>query len=70
MQLMRTCVCAALQAEADPLVKALGLDRDETGNMPGPAPCFSYSGTYAGLKVWIACNGVQILLSAGLGSCC
>ena len=28
--------------------------------MPGPAPCFSHSGTYAGLKVYVICNGVLL----------
>ena len=57
---LKPCANAALQAEAEPLVTALGLEKDETGNLPGPAPCFSYSGTYAGLKVYIVCNGALL----------
>ena len=40
-----------------PLAKALRLQLDAPGRLPGPAPCFSYSGTAAGLRVTLVCNG-------------
>ena len=50
---------AALQEEATPLARALGLHLDPQGTLPGPAPCYSYSGSCAGLRVHLVANGLD-----------
>lgn len=47
----------AMEAEAMPLVKALGLQADAPPVIPPPAPCHSFSGEHGGAAVHVACFG-------------
>ena len=46
-----------MEAEAMPLVKAMGLQLDEPAVIPPPAPCHSFSGRHAGADVHVVCFG-------------
>lgn len=46
-----------MEQEAQPLLDALQLARDEPPRIPPPAPCVSFSGRYADLDVHVVCNG-------------
>lgn len=47
----------AMEAEATPLVKELGLKADDPPRIPPPAQCVSFSGRYEDLDVHVVCNG-------------
>ncbi|KAL4423462.1 hypothetical protein ABPG77_005414 [Micractinium sp. CCAP 211/92] len=47
----------AMEAEAMPMVKSLGLAADEPPSIPPPAPCHSFSGEHAGARVHLVCFG-------------
>lgn len=47
----------AMEAEASPMVQALGLQADEPSVIPPPAPCHSFSGQHAGAMVHLVCFG-------------
>lgn len=47
----------AMEAEAAPTIKRLGLQQDEPRILPAPAPCVSYSGTFAGIDVHVVWSG-------------
>ncbi|KAI8473856.1 MAG: nucleoside phosphorylase domain-containing protein [Monoraphidium minutum] len=47
----------AMEVEAMPAVKRLGLVRDEPHVTPGPAPCVTFSGAYAGLTLHAVWTG-------------
>lgn len=53
----RVAVIIAMEAEAQPLLAALGLKRDEPPAIAPPAPCITFSGTAFGLDLHIVCNG-------------
>ncbi len=46
-----------MEAEAKPMVELMGLKEDDPPIIPRPAPCVSYSGDYAGIKVHVVRNG-------------
>lgn len=46
-----------MEAEAQPLLKRLGLERDEPPAISSPAPCVTFSGEAFGLDLHIICNG-------------
>lgn len=48
-----------MEAEAEPLLKALGLEKDEPPGISAPAPCVTFSGKAFGLDLHIVCNGAQ-----------
>eukprot|EP00198_Chlamydomonas_reinhardtii_P014218 XP_001703555.1 5'-methylthioadenosine nucleosidase [Chlamydomonas reinhardtii] len=47
----------AMEAEAQPLIQALGLKEDVPAKIVGPAPCVTYSGEHQGLAVHVVWNG-------------
>ncbi|EFN52874.1 hypothetical protein CHLNCDRAFT_26505, partial [Chlorella variabilis] len=47
----------AMEAEAMPMVKALGLQPDDPPVVPPPAPCHSFSGEHGGAQVHVVCFG-------------
>ncbi|PSC71393.1 Ribosome production factor 1 isoform A [Micractinium conductrix] len=47
----------AMEAEATPMVEALGLAADSPPRIPPPAPCHSFSGQHAGAEVHLVCFG-------------
>ncbi|PRW33190.1 5 -methylthioadenosine S-adenosylhomocysteine nucleosidase 2 [Chlorella sorokiniana] len=47
----------AMEAEATPMVEALGLKADSPPVIPPPAPCHSFSGRHAGANVHVVCFG-------------
>lgn len=47
----------AMQAEAAPLIAALGLKQDSPPRIPPPGPCVTYSGSHAGLDVHVVWSG-------------
>ena len=49
-----------MEQEAQPLLDALQLQRDEPPRIPPPAPCVSFSGHYAELDVHVVCNGTPL----------
>ena len=61
MQWVLTCLPvslqAAMEAEAMPMVEALGLKADNPAVIPPPAPCHSFSGRHAGADVHVVCFG-------------
>ena len=46
-----------MEAEAQPLLERLGLEKDDPPPIASPAPAVSYSGTALGLDLHIVCNG-------------
>ena len=48
-----------MEAEATPLVSALGLQADTPAVIPPPAPCHSFSGRHGGAQVHVVCFGEQ-----------
>ncbi|KXZ47923.1 hypothetical protein GPECTOR_32g536 [Gonium pectorale] len=46
-----------MEAEAQPLIQALGLKEDAPPKIVGPAPCVTFSGEHDGLKVHVVWNG-------------
>ena len=46
-----------MEAEAQPLLAALGLGRDEPPGIAAPAPAVTFSGSAFGLELHIVCNG-------------
>ena len=53
-----------MKAEAEPLLKALALQRDEPPVLAPPAPAVSFSGEAFGLDLHIVCNGGRSLAKA------
>ncbi|KAL6769098.1 hypothetical protein ACKKBG_A17475 [Auxenochlorella protothecoides x Auxenochlorella symbiontica] len=56
-QIKRILVLIAMEAEAAPLIQALGLVQDTPRVIPEPAPCVSFSGSHAGAHVHVVVNG-------------
>lgn len=54
---VRYTLPAAMEAEAMPMVKALGLQPDDPPVVPPPAPCHSFSGEHGGAQVHVVCFG-------------
>lgn len=52
-------VLTAMEAEAAPMIERFGLTKEEPSKIAGPAPCIVYSGSYAGGRVVVVCNGAQ-----------
>ncbi|GMH36629.1 hypothetical protein BSKO_04502 [Bryopsis sp. KO-2023] len=50
-------IVIAMEAEAAPIIEALGLKKDDPSRINGPAPCEAFSGTFAGVSVTIVHNG-------------
>ena len=50
-----------MEAEAQPLVDRLGLNRDEPSRIAPPAPCVTFSGPCYGLDVHLVCNGAYLV---------
>merc|ERR1711976_893187 len=48
----------AMEAEAAPLVEAIGLTKDEPSRIAPPSTCITFSGNHNGLEVHVVCNGV------------
>ena len=46
-----------MDAEAQPLISALGLAKDEPSHIAPPAPVVTYTGTIHEATVYLACNG-------------
>ncbi len=46
-----------MEAEAEPVLRALGLEKDEPPAIAPPAPCVTFSGSALGLDLHIVCNG-------------
>ena len=68
----------AMEQEAAPLIEGLHFTKDNPSKIAKPAPCSTYSGSYAGLDVTVVCNGESSIvwvcqaeskLEAGLASC-
>lgn len=55
--IQRVVVLIAMEAEAQPLLERLGLEKDDPPPIASPAPAVSYSGTALGLDLHIVCNG-------------
>ena len=49
-----------MEAEAQPLLERLGLEKDDPPPIASPAPAVSYSGTALGLDLHIVCNGESV----------
>ena len=49
-----------MEAEAQPLLERLGLEKDDPPPIAAPAPAVSYSGTALGLDLHIVCNGESV----------
>jgi hypothetical protein len=49
-----------MEAEAQPLLERLGLEKDDPPPIASPAPAVSYSGTALGLDLHIVCNGEPV----------
>lgn len=58
-----------MEAEAQPLLKRLGLERDEPPAISSPAPCVTFSGEAFGLDLHIICNGAQQTCAKLQSSC-
>lgn len=56
-----------MEQEAAPLIAGLGLVKDDPSRIPKPAPCLTYSGSYAGIQILVVCNGVYHLLCMASG---
>lgn len=50
-----------MEAEAKPLADAMHLKEDAPSIIPRPAPCVTYSGDYAGIRVHVVRNGTCAL---------
>jgi len=61
---------AAMEAEAQPLVERLALNRDEPSRIPPPAPCVTFSGTCFGISVHLVCNGARAAACPPPAACC
>jgi DNA-directed RNA polymerase subunit H (RpoH/RPB5) len=46
-----------MEAEAQPLLERLGLEKDDPPQIAAPAPAVSYSGKALGLELHVVCNG-------------
>ncbi len=55
-----TAHCAAMEAEAAPLIKRLNLKLDDPPVIPPPAPCLSYSGEDFGATIHLVCFGMWL----------
>ena len=51
-----------MEQEAQPLLDMLKLQKDEPARIPPPAPCVSFSGSYADLDLHVVCNGAPLPL--------
>jgi DNA-directed RNA polymerase subunit H (RpoH/RPB5) len=49
-----------MEAEAQPLLDRLGLEKDDPPVIAQPAPAVSYSGKALGLDLHIVCNGEPV----------
>ncbi|GIL43614.1 hypothetical protein Vafri_1271 [Volvox africanus] len=47
----------AMQAEAQPLIEMLGLEKDEPPKIVGPAPCVTFSSHHEDLDIHVVWNG-------------
>lgn len=56
-QAYRVLPVAAMEAEAQPLLERLGLQKDDPPPIAAPAPALSFSGKALGLDLHIVCNG-------------
>ena len=52
-----------MDAEAQPSVTALGLAKDEPSHIASPAPVVTYTGTVREATVYLACNGILLIIS-------
>lgn len=55
--IQKVLVLIAMEQEAAPLIAGLGLVKDDPSRIPKPAPCLTYSGSYAGIQILVVCNG-------------
>ncbi len=52
---------AAMEAEAQPIVEDLKLQKDSPSLIAEPAPTITFSGEVEGLTVYLACNGTDLV---------
>lgn len=59
-----------MEAEAQPLLERLGLEKDNPPPIAAPAPAVSYSGKALGLDLHIVCNGEHVAMCSEMLYCC